>query len=133
MDLQGKKQHIERCIKLGLTLYKSMLIAGCTSDEMSLIENDDQYLRRIETLNAIYEHDLLKHIERAIAINVNMGKTTEVRWMLERINPEKWGQKSSVNNDIIVFPKIIVTEDVDQNAKTTINTMDDEEKSVDDI
>jgi hypothetical protein len=108
MTFEEKKQHIIRCVKLGMDNYSAMIIAECTQDEIDLFENDEVFSKRLAVEAKLEERDLLINMQKVMDINVPLGDSTEVRWKLEKINPRRWGRPDA-NSGRRELPKIIVS------------------------
>lgn len=95
MNLDQKKEHVIRCVRLGMDLVSAALVAECTADELDEIESDETFIRLIDIYAAIEERDLIVKFNRAMEDELHSGKTHAVRWKLERVNPRRWGQRDS--------------------------------------
>lgn len=96
--MQSKRQLILEYAKLGMEFDRAALLAECSLQEQEELEKDDGFQRSLKACNALVERDLLKELSDVKRINVACGNSTEVRWMLERLNRKRWGGGgSSVN------------------------------------
>lgn len=95
MTLEHKKEHILRCVKLGMVLYSAMVLAECTEEEISSIEQDEIFLKRVEQQYALEEYELLQAYEIATEIATNRGITSPIQWKLQKINPKRWDSGSN--------------------------------------
>jgi len=93
MTLNQKKEHILRCIKLGMGLYKAQLVSECTELEIVLLEEDKVFLKEIEQQYAISEYELLIKHNTAIDISKSRGNANPIQWKLSKLNPEQWASK----------------------------------------
>lgn len=93
MELKEKKQHIIRCIKLGMSLFKAQLISECTDEEITILNNDEIFLNRIEQQYAIEEYALLLKHNSAIEIARDKGNANPIQWRLAKLNPDDWDSK----------------------------------------
>ena len=93
MTLQQKKEHILRCVRLGMELFQAELVAECTTKEIETIDKDKKFLERVNQYYAIEEYDLLVKHNNAMALAAVTGKTGAIQWKLERINPGRWGKE----------------------------------------
>ena len=48
MNITEKKEHILRCIRLGMDLFSAALIAECTDKELEDLEEDPNFSRRVK-------------------------------------------------------------------------------------
>ena len=95
MDIEGKKNHILRCVKLGMELLQAELVAECSVEDIEKIEEDKSFLRQVKNYFAYAEFDLLERHEKAMNNQLVEGKTAAAQWKLERINPRRWGKEDS--------------------------------------
>ena len=106
MELDKKQEHVLRCIKLGMDLYSSYIVAQCTQEEIDILDEDEEFIARIEFEQKLQEQDLLKQHSEAALLAGMKGNTHGFEWMLGKINPGRWGQKQdlNVNSKIEVIP-----------------------------
>jgi len=98
MFLENKKEHILRCVKLGLNLYEAELITECTEEEIEILDNDDLFKKQVKQQKVLEEYDLLLKQEEAIIIATSKGNSAGAQWKLERINANRWAGKESEEN-----------------------------------
>jgi len=106
MNLKEKKEHILRCVRLGMDFFSSALIAECTDEELEKLEEDTDFQKRIKIENAIEEERLLIKHNTAIEEAVIKGNASAVQWKLEKINSNRWGNKE--NNKTLLEGKVTV-------------------------
>lgn len=92
----NKKQVVKEMVKLGMDFEEAAIIAECSFDEIEKLREDTEFQRELEAYTAILERDLLKLLHEAAQFNAAQGNTTELRWLLERINPRRWSSSSKV-------------------------------------
>ena len=107
MTLLEKKEHIIRCIKLGMELFRAMLVAGCTEKEIELIEKDIEFNELVKQYHALEEYNLLMKHKTAMDVAAVSGRTNAIQWKLERINPDRWS--TAEDKGIIELPNLQVT------------------------
>ncbi len=95
MKIAEKRDHILRCIRLGMDLFSAALIAECTDEELEKLEEDPKFNKRIKIEYAIEEERLLNKHNTAIEESVIKGNAHSVQWKLEKLNPGRWGNKES--------------------------------------
>jgi len=95
MNIEGKKEHILRCVKLGMELFQAELVAECSVEDIEKIEEDKVFLRVVKNHKAYAEFALLEKHEKAMNNQLVEGKTSAAQWKLERMNPRKWGREDS--------------------------------------
>jgi len=103
MTLEQKKEHILRCVKLGMELFKAELVAECAPDEIEAFEKDPVFMEDVERAYAIEEFNLLQKHQTALSIAIMSGRANPVQWKLGKINPKRWGtneEKSIVPHTI---------------------------------
>ncbi len=93
MELNDKKDHVIRCIKLGMTLSSAMYCAECTDDEMTLLEDDDAFNHKVKIVQSLEEYALLEDHALAARIAAAKGNTAPIQWKLAHINKERWGNR----------------------------------------
>lgn len=108
MEIEQKKKHIIRCIKLGMDLNSSMIVSQCTNDEMELLESDEGFIREIKFRQHLMEAELLDKHRLGRNLAVTKGNTKPIEWMLERVNKERWSSKSDSGNEAINIEHAIV-------------------------
>ncbi len=92
MTFESKKEHILRCVKLGMDLLQAELVAECSLSEIDQLDEDKKFLRQIKFHYAISEFQLLEKHDRAMHNQLTEGKTGAAQWKLERMNPKRWGK-----------------------------------------
>ncbi len=93
MSLNEKRDRIIQCVKLGMEWLRAALVAECTEEEIDELENDANFMHKIQVNDAIEEVRLLEKHNDAISEAVVRGSATAVQWKLEHINPGRWGSK----------------------------------------
>ena len=97
MELRDKKLLAERFIKLGMDKYKSLLAAECTQEEIDILEEDKEFTNRIEWLQAKEVSVLLEKLQTVIEINKPRGISTEIRWLLGKLDAPRFGEGIKLN------------------------------------
>jgi len=117
MTIEQKKEHVLRCVKLGMDSYSAYIVATCTVEEIALLDDDVYFQSLIEQQNKIAEYDLLKNHEVATRIAINRGNANPVQWRLEKLNPNKWGNGKGGDTEKTLPPGtiILVGEETDDN------------------
>lgn len=95
MNIEGKKNHILRCVKLGMELFQAELVAECSVEDIEKIEEDKSFLREVKNYFAYAEFALLEKHNNAMELQLIEGRTTAAQWKLERMNPRRWGREDS--------------------------------------
>lgn len=96
MSLDNKKRIITECVTLGMDLDRAMLVAECDESENVALREDASFMHDVNARSAINERVLLNKLDECMELNTAIGRSDEVRWKLERINPSKWGKGGSV-------------------------------------
>ena len=91
MELDDKKDHIIRFIKLGMDLDSSLYGAECSESEIEILKNDKDFLSRIKTYQSLEEYRLLEDHDMAMNIAAAKGGTAALQWKLAHLNPARWG------------------------------------------
>jgi hypothetical protein len=108
MELDEKKEHVLRFVKLGLDLYGACICAECTDEEIEVVESDPVFLKKVEVCNIIAEKDLLEKYEIAMRVATNSGKTEPIKWMLEKVNPNRWSDKNKDTGEVFIPANIVL-------------------------
>ena len=110
MELYQKKEHIYRCVTLGMDLYSAYLLAECTDAEIDLLNDDPDFQRRIAIKQKLEERNLLERFDTGMGIAVQKGNVNPVIWKLGILNPDRYNrspgnkdQKPQDLKDAIVF------------------------------
>ena len=98
MDIQGKREQVYRLVKLGMDVYESQLLAGCSASEISEMSSDPVFKAQCGFYNLLEEKELLEQIDDIILSNAEKGISTEIRWKLGVINPRKYGSRMAVDS-----------------------------------
>ena len=110
MELENRKEHVLRCIKLGMDLNSSMYCAECTASEIDFLTKDEEFTAIVKTYQSIEEYNLLVDFELARGMQVQKGNTSATQWKLERTNKERWTNstgdqtKGQENSMVIILP-----------------------------
>ncbi len=111
MELDDRKEHIIRCIKLGMDLDSSMYCAECTASEMELFKKDADFLHTVKMWQGLEEKNLLEDFDQAMSIQLAKGVTSAAQWKLSKINKPRWGTESAedknkdkANSMVIILP-----------------------------
>lgn len=107
MTIEEKKAHVYRLVKLGMSRDEAELLAGFSLDEQEALERDGVYLARCRLQRIVEERDLLEHLDDVIEDNVLKGVSTELRWKLERMNPERWGKSLALSTQTPPAPAAV--------------------------
>ncbi len=91
MELEQKKEHVIRCIKLGMTFDDSLFVSECTDKEMEELSKSEEFLHTIKLHQKLQEMDLLKQHNIAMEIAVTRGNTKPIEWKLGILNKNRWG------------------------------------------
>lgn len=88
MTFEDKQNQILECVRLGMDVYKAQLVANCTQEEIDKMDNDVEFLSRVELHKAVKEKDLLEMHDTAINTAKEKGDTRGIQWRLEKLNPK---------------------------------------------
>lgn len=99
MELADKQDHIIRCVKLGMSLYDSMIVAQCTEDEISLLEENQTFNKKVKLHQCLEEKVLLEKFNKAMEANLKYGNTKALEKKLSKINPGRWDDKRKDYDD----------------------------------
>ena len=99
MDFGNKKEHILRCIKLGLDLYQAEILSECTVEEIETLDKDKHFQLLVRQEAILEEYELLEKHKRVIDDAVLRGNASALQWKLEKINPKRWGKEKESEED----------------------------------
>lgn len=89
-----KSDLIYNALMVGLSLKDAFIYAGCTEQEISDILADDRQMAYYNQIARQLEYSLLEKLQTVADKQMNMGKEAALTWMLERVNPDRWGGKA---------------------------------------
>lgn len=93
-----KSDLIYNALMVGLSLKDAFIYAGCTEQEISDILSDDVQMARYNQIARQFEYSLLEKLQVVADKQMNMGKEAALTWMLERVNPDRWGGKAKTDD-----------------------------------
>lgn len=96
MELSEKIGRILNVIKLGMDLPAAFILAECTLEEQEAIEADPSFQLKVQFSQKKLEEDILEKFKNAMHGNLMAGNTSDARWLLERLNRERFGSSSKV-------------------------------------
>jgi hypothetical protein len=98
MELRDKTFIAEQYIRLGMGVYKSLIAAECTADEVeALTEENSDFMKRAAFLQAKEIASLLEDVHTAKDINIPRGISLEARWLLSKLDVERFGEGLKLN------------------------------------
>lgn len=92
-----KTDLIYNALMIGLSLKDAFIYAGCTEQEIADILADDVQMAKYNQLVRQFEYKLLEKLQTVVDKQMNMGKEAALTWMLERVNPDRWGGKAQTD------------------------------------
>lgn len=92
-----KSDLIYNALTVGLSLKDAFIYAGCTEAEISDILADDVQMAKYNQLARQFEYSLLEKLQTVADKQMNMGKEAALTWLLERVNPDRWGGKQKTD------------------------------------
>ena len=106
-----KAEMVISFIRLGMDFEKAAIAAGLQLEDIDELREDAEFQYEIKIAYACMEKELLERHESAAKIQESKGGTHAAEWMLEKINPNRYGK--SVNTKLsglegVVFPTEIV-------------------------
>ena len=124
MELADKKEHVFRCIQLGMDTYSSKIVAQCTVEEIEELEQDDAFNERVIFIQKLEERDLLQQHSEASLIAGTKGNTHGFEWRLERMNPDQYGKKpNSITVNQNVGVNVELTEEEKKQFEENMNSV----------
>jgi hypothetical protein len=98
MDINEKSNLLLNMVALGMDFESACLLAELTQEEQDALAADEQFMRNVSFSAKCLERDLLYRLQDAMKGNASVGNTTEVRWMLERLNKERFGKGAGTDS-----------------------------------
>ena len=92
-----KTDLIYNALMVGLSLKDAFIYAGLTEAEMSDILSNDELMAYYNQITRQFEYSLLEKLQTVADKQMNMGKEAALTWMLERVNPDRWGGKAKTD------------------------------------
>ena len=97
MELSQKINIIYDTIRLGMPLYDACILATCTDEEVEQIQADEEIQRKVKFIQKEEEMALLRDHQTARQIASGKGSTKGLEWMLEKLNPDRYGRSGTVD------------------------------------
>lgn len=108
-DFNFKKTMVLNYIELGMEKDRAYILVRLTAQEMEELDNQLDFQQEIELVEIRKEQELLEKLKAAQEAAASKGNTKPIEWMLERLNPDRWGLKKEAP---IQFPsKLIISKD----------------------
>lgn len=95
MALEDRKATILNCVGLGLSYAQAEVLAECSTDEMEQLSKDEAFQARVRYKTESLKRVLLERVLNASEMNAAYGTTTEARWLLEKLDKERFGSGKS--------------------------------------
>ena len=96
MELNTKKEHIKRCVKLGMTRIDAYICSECSEKEIEELSLDIEFQKSLDVVEKVAEYELLMKHNNAMEIQLAEGKTKALEWKLAHTNPSRWESKKSI-------------------------------------
>lgn len=93
-----KQSLIYNALMVGMALPEAYIFAGLTESEIAEANADDECQRQWASLTKKFEFQMLNKLNIVIDKQTNMGREQALTWLLERINPIRWGGKATVDS-----------------------------------
>lgn len=87
MDLNSKIDSVINAVTVGMTPEDAYIFAGLTTQEIALLEGDEDLQRRLKQCSRALEHHLLMQMSDIANKQVRMGKEGATAWLLEKLFP----------------------------------------------
>ena len=97
MELKDKKNLTERFLRLGMDSYSSMIAAECTQDEIDMLNDDKDFMSRVMWVQKKEVSNLLERLQSVMTINQGRGISTEIRWLLGKMDSSRFGEGLKLN------------------------------------
>jgi hypothetical protein len=100
MALDERKSAILNCVGLGLSYAQAEILAECSADDSIALQSDTQFQARVKFKQESLKRVLLERIIDVSEKNAAYGTSTEARWLLEKLDKERFGNgKSAEQSD----------------------------------
>lgn len=99
MAIEERKASILNCVALGLSYAQAEVLAECSVEEMEQLSKDEAFQARVRFKAESLKRTLLERILGAVDQNAAYGTTTEARWLLEKLDKERFGNGKSAESD----------------------------------
>lgn len=107
-DFDLDKAMVLNFIQLGMEPERAFILAELPQDVIEQLELDEDFQKEIDTTQLLLEKELLDRHRRAVEIAILKGNTKPIEWMLGKINPDRWGDKS---DEIIIPGRLVISKD----------------------
>jgi len=98
MSIEDRKASVLNCIGLGLSYAQAEVLAECSAEEREQLAADEMFQARVAYKAESLKRRLLESIIGACEMNVAVGTTTEARWLLEKLDKERFGNGKSAGD-----------------------------------
>lgn len=102
------KDQIYNMVQSGIPLESAYALLSLTDNQIKALEDDTDFQTKLRFYNASYERNLLDRMDHIMDINEEKGISTEIRWLLSRKFPERYGSKQVVVNQGAALPQALV-------------------------
>ena len=96
------------CLQLGMDIDKAYVLAEATDKEIGYLEANKKFNILVQVTETRLIQELLESHKKALTIAVKKGNTKPVEWMLSKLNPDKWDNKTV---EITVPTKLVIDAD----------------------
>jgi hypothetical protein len=90
-ELQAKKAQILSYVSEGMSIESTFVITQTPVDMQETLAADEDFMALLESARATLEHTLVKKMFNIAEVNEGRGISTEIRFLLAKLFPEKWG------------------------------------------
>lgn len=117
--LEKKKDLLVEVMKLGMDFETACVVAELTGKEKEKVEQDEDFISRVNYSLAQKEVDLLEKLNKVAIANAERGETKQIERMLELLNPARYSKVTKLSHQ--------VSNDTANGGKVTIEFQDVED------
>lgn len=118
--MEDMKRQIFNLLQAHIPLAAAYSLVAASDAQIKALESDDQFMRTVHFYEARQEQLLLERLNNIMDMNESKGISTEVRWLLSKKFPTRYGSR-----------QVVVTESPDLPAPN-IRTMVADDSEFDD-
>lgn len=102
------RKHLYNLLQSGIPLPAAFTLVGATEEQIKLLEADKEFMGKVGFYEAYQEKTLLERLNRVMEINESKGISTEIRWLLTKKFPQRYGSRQIIVNESGDLPTPVV-------------------------
>lgn len=96
-ELQAKKAQVLSYIEDGMDIERAFILTQTSTEMQETLAADESFMLLVDSAQATLEHTLVKRLLRIAEENEARGISTEIRFLLPKLNPDRWGSGKNSN------------------------------------